>query len=70
MGGMFSSEGIGLLIRIIGTVNANVYLNLVRQHVTPSLETSPKQPAAFMQVNAPCHSAKRDKNILSKKMFK
>ena len=35
--GMFSSERVGTLVRINGTVNANVYRNLVEQHVIPSL---------------------------------
>lgn len=60
--GMFSSEGVGPLVRIIGTVNANVYLNLVQQHVIPPLRASPNQPAIFMQDNAPCHTAKRVKD--------
>lgn len=38
--GMFSSEGVGPLVRVTGTVDANVYLNLVRQHVIPSLRAS------------------------------
>ena len=35
--GMFSSEGVGPLLRINGTVNANVYRNILEQHVVPSI---------------------------------
>ena len=33
--GMFSSEGVGPLIRINGTVNAKVYWNILEQQVIP-----------------------------------
>ena len=47
-----------------------MYLNLAKQHVTPSLEASPNKPAIFMQDNAPCHTAQLVKIILNKKMSK
>ena len=68
--GLFSSERVGPLVLIIGTVNANVYLIFVEQHVTLSLEAFPNQPDIFMQDNAPCHAAIRVKNYSNKKMFK
>ena len=61
---VFSSEGVGPLIRIIETVNVNVYLNFVERYVTPSLEAFPNQLAIFVQDNAPCHTAKRVKKYL------
>ena len=62
-------EGVVPLVRIIGTLNANVYLNLAEHHVTLSVEASPNQPASFMQDSAPCHSIQRVlKIILNKKM--
>ena len=62
--GMFSAAGVGPLIQLHGRVNANVYQNLLRQHVVPPLRSSPNQPAIFMQDNAPCHTAKRVKQFL------
>lgn len=62
--GMFSAAGVGPLKQLHGRVNANVYLNLLKQHMVPSLRSSPIQPAVFMQDNAPCHTAKRVKQFL------
>lgn len=62
--GMFSAAGVGPLVQLHGRVNANVYQNLLQQHMVPYLRSSPNQPAVFMQDNAPCHTAKRVKNFL------
>lgn len=62
--GMFSAAGVGPLIQLDGRVNANVYQNLLQQHMVPSLCSSPNQPAVFMQDNAPCHTTKRVKQVL------
>ena len=62
--GMFSSEGVGSLIHINGTVNVNVYRNLLENHVIPSVQASPHQPVIFMHGNAPCHTAKLVKEYL------
>ena len=61
--GMFSSEGVGPLLRLNGTVNANVYRNLL-EHAIPSIRAALIQPAIFMHDNAPCHTAKRVKDYL------
>ena len=55
--GMMSSAGVGPLIRIQGTVNADVYKQILIQHVTPCLQMVPN--SVFMQDNAPCHKAKK-----------
>ncbi|KAI5085653.1 hypothetical protein C0J45_2335, partial [Silurus meridionalis] len=52
--GMCSAAGVGPLIQLHGRVNANVYQNLLQQHM----------PTVFMQDNAPCHIAKRVKQFL------
>lgn len=62
--GMFSAAGVGPLIQLHGRVNANVYKNLLQQHMVPFLRSSPNQPAVFMQDNAPCHTAKQVKQFL------
>ena len=62
--GMFSSEGVGPLLRINGTVNAKVYRNIVEQQVLPLIRQSQLQPAIFMHDNAPCHTAKLVKDYL------
>ena len=67
--GMFSSEGVGPLVRIIGTINTYVYVNIV-EHVTSSLEPSPNQPVILYRST---HSAILQsvlKIILNNKMFK
>ena len=38
--GMFSSEGVGPLLRLNGTINANAYRNLLEQHVIPSVRAA------------------------------
>ena len=62
--GTFSSEGVGPLVHINGTVNANVNRNHVENHVIPSIRASPHQPAIVMHDNAPCHTAKLVKEYL------
>lgn len=39
--GMLSFEGGGLIVRINGVFNANMYLNLVKQHAATSVQASP-----------------------------
>ncbi len=55
----FSAAGVGLLIKLHGRVNANVYQNLLQQHAVSSLQTSLKQPTMFMQDNVPITLQKR-----------
>lgn len=57
--GMISSTGVGPIIRLNGNMNAEVYKQLLQQHVVPNLRFSACQPAIFMQDNAPCHKAKK-----------
>ncbi len=52
----FSAAGVGLLIKLHGRVNANVYQNLLQQHAVSSLQTSLKQ--------CPHHTAKEVKPFL------
>lgn len=56
---MSTSEAVCPLVKITGSVNANIFLNLVKKHVVPTLRTSPKLPACFMKDNVPCHTVKR-----------
>lgn len=62
--GVMSAAGCGLLIRLQGGINAEVYKQILRQHAVPSLRSSLYQPAIFMQDNAPCHTAKKVKTFL------
>ena len=62
--GMFSSEGVGPLICINGTVNAKVYRNILVQQVIPSIRASPTELPIFMHDTAPCHTAKLVENYL------
>lgn len=62
--GMISGDGVGPIVRLHGKVNAVVYKQLVKDHVLPVLRNSNKQPAIFMQDNAPCHKAKLVMNFL------
>ena len=61
---IFSSEGVGSLVRKYGIVNANVYRTLLENHVMSSVRASPHQPVIFMHDNAPCHTAKLVKEYL------
>lgn len=61
--GMMSSAGVGPLIRIQGTVNAEVYKQILIQHAIPTLQTVPN--SMFMQDNAPCHKAKKIMDFLN-----
>ncbi len=63
-GECFLQQELGLFIQLHGRVNANVYQNLLRQHVVPPLRSSTNQPAIFMLDNAPCHTAKRVRQFL------
>ena len=62
--GMISRVGVGPLVRLQGKVNAEVYKQLVKDHVLPVLRNSTKQPSIFMQDNAPCHKAMVVMNLL------
>lgn len=57
--GMISSKGVGPIVRLFGTVNAEIYKQLLQQHVIGSLDLVSNQPSIFMQDNAPCHKAKK-----------
>ena len=61
--GVFSAEGPGPLVRLHGRVNAEVYKQLLQQHLIPYLHATRLQPATFMQDNAPCHTAKKVKSF-------
>ena len=62
--GMFSSEGVGPLLRLDGTINATVYRNLLEQHIIPSVRAASIQLAIFIHDNTSCHTAKRVKDYL------
>ena len=50
--GRISAAGTGPLVRLHGTIKATLYKEMLKKHVVPDLRT------AFMQNNAPCHTAK------------
>ena len=52
--GMFSSQGTMPLVRLQTRVNAQIYKNIVQDHV-PIVQNSGFNRATFMQDNAPCH---------------
>ena len=56
--GMFSSQGTTPLVRLQTRVNAQIYKNIVQDHVVPIIQNSGFDRATFMQDNAPCHKAK------------
>ena len=61
--GIMSAAGVGLLVRIQGTVNADVYKRLLTQHAVPCLQNF--VDPVFMQDNAPCHKSKKVMQFLS-----
>ena len=63
--GMFSSQGTKPLIRLQTRVNAQIYKNIVQDHVVPIIQNSGFDRATFMQDNALCHKAKVVMSYLS-----
>ena len=61
---MISAAGTGYLVRLHGKLNATAYKDILKKHV-PNLRTTTNQPAVSMQDNAPCHTAKFVKTVLS-----
>ena len=66
--GMFSSQGTSPLVRLQTRVNAQIYKNIVQDHV-PIIQNSGFDRATFMQDNAPCHKAKVVTSYLSEQDF-
>ena len=74
--GMFSSQGTTPLVRFYISarlhefrVNAQIYKNIVQDHVVPIIQNSGFDRATFMQDNAPCHKAKVVMSYLSEQDF-
>ena len=67
--GMFSSQGTTPLVRLQTRINAQIYKNIVQDHVVPIIENSGFDRATFMQDNAPCHKAKVVMSYLSEQDF-
>ena len=57
--GMISAEEPGPLICLNGKVNAEVYKQLLLQHLLPYLDTTRLQPPTFIQDDAPRHTARK-----------
>ena len=55
--GCFSKQGLGPLVVIDGTLNAENYKNLLEEYLLPEIRSC-NVPMTFMQDNAPCHKAK------------
>ena len=66
---MFSSHGTTPLVRFQTRVNAQIYKNIVQDHIVPILQNSGFDTATFMQDNAPCHKAKVVMSYLSEQDF-
>ena len=62
--GMIPVVGTGPLIRLRGKMNAIVYQEILKKLVS-NMRTAINQPGAFMQYNAPCHTVKSVKTIIS-----
>ena len=55
----------GALVWRHSKINAIVHKEILKKRVVPNLRTAINQLAVFMQVNAPCHTAKSVKTFLS-----
>ena len=66
---MFSSQGTTPLVRLKTRVNAQIYKNIVQDHVVLIIQNSGFDRATFMQDNAPCHKAKVEMSYLSEQDF-
>ena len=51
-------------MRLHGKITATVHKEILKKHV-PNLRIAINQPAAFMQDNAPCHTAKSVQTFLA-----
>ena len=67
--GMFSSQGTTPQVRLQTRVYAQIYKNIVQDHVVPIIQNSGFDRATFMQDNAPCHKAKVVISYLSEQDF-
>ena len=67
--GMFSSQGTTSLVQLQTCVNAQIYKNIVQDHVVPIIQNSGFDRTTFMQDNAPCHKAKVVMSYLSEQDF-
>ena len=67
--GMFSSQGTTPLVRLQTRINAQIYKNIVQDHVVPIIQISGFDRASFMQDNAPSHKAKVVMSYLSEQDF-
>jgi hypothetical protein len=54
--GCFSKVGLGPLVALEGSMNAEKYIQLLRTTLIPELAAAGR-PMTFMQDNAPCHTA-------------
>ena len=61
--GIMSAAGVGPLVRIQGTVNADICKRILTQHAVPCLQNS--EDLVFMQDNAPCHKSRKVMQFLS-----
>ena len=66
---MFSSQGTMPLVWLQTRVNAQIYKNIVQDHVVPIIQNSGFDRPTIMQDNAPCHKAKVVMSYLSKQDF-
>jgi transposase len=62
--GAFSRSALGPLVAIEGTMNAESYIDILKEYVIPELAAAGK-PMIFQQDNAPCHKAKVVKDFLA-----
>ena len=67
--GMFSSQGTTPLVRLQTRVNAQIYKNIVQDHVVSIIQNSGFDRDTFMQDNAPCHKAKVVMSYLCEQEF-
>ena len=67
--GMFSSQGTTPLVRLQTRVNAQIYKNIVQDHVVPIIQNSGFDRATFKHDNAPCHKGKVVMSYLSEQDF-
>ena len=67
--GMLSSRGTTPLVRLQTRVNAQIYKNIVQDHVVPIIQNSGFDSATFIQDNAPCHKTKVVMSYLSEQEF-
>ena len=55
----FTSSGVGPIVRLTGTLTAEKYIQLLKDHLLPWAHQNPSNDWTYIPDNAPCHKTRR-----------